>query len=110
MLKDEGLKLGSTPIALVHDAMIMNGTGCTLDSTMGTEVEVELKRMGTSSLHQSSRNGIFILVATFGEEADVVALAGNDHSELGNLVVALCGVHLFHSGDFVLKHRTILAL
>jgi hypothetical protein len=73
VLEDEGLELSSLPLALVEDALVVDGSSSTLDSHVGAEVEVKLKRMSTAGLHEGTRQRIVISVSFsgLGEEADV---------------------------------------
>lgn len=106
VLEDEGLKLSGQPIALVENALVVNGARSTLDGHVRAEVEVELKGVSTSGLNQSTRQRVAVTVtlAGIGEEADVVAFAGDDDRELGIGLAAKLLEARLHITDFLFQN------
>jgi hypothetical protein len=110
VFENELLELGSLPLALVEDAMVMDGASCTLDSDMRAQVEVEFKGVRAAGLDESSRKRVTVAVAlaSVRKEADVVALSSDDDSELGDGAAKLAE-ELLHVVDFFFQNGQILA-
>jgi hypothetical protein len=73
VLKDEGLQLSGLPLALVEDALVVDGSSSALDGHVGAEVKVELEGMSAARLHQGTRQRVVISIALacLGKEADM---------------------------------------
>lgn len=74
-------------MCLIKDDLIVNRTSSALDSRMGTEVKVVLKRMSNISLNQGTWQRIVVLIScnrvvVLGEESNVVALGANSYGPL----------------------------
>jgi len=112
VLKDELLQLGSLPLTLVEDALVVNRASRTLDSHMGAKIEVKLEWMSATRLHQSAGQGVTVAIALarFREEANVVALTGNDHSELGELLATQLLEALLHVMNLLFENSSVLSL
>ena len=112
MLKDELLKLSSMPIALVEDALVVNGTRSSFDGNVRAEVKVKLERMRAASFYQGTRKGVVVAV-TFpdvGEEANVVTLAGNHNGECRKFLTPKALEAFLHVSDFFIDNGSILAV
>jgi hypothetical protein len=92
--------------------LLMNGSSSTLDGAMSTEVEVELKWMGAARFNKRSwdRIAIAIALASIREEADVMALAGDNNRELGDHLAANLAEALLHITNLFLKNSGVLTL
>jgi hydroxypyruvate isomerase len=90
----------------------MDGSSSALDSDVTAEVKVKLERMSAASLDQGSRKRVVVAItlADVREEANVVALAGDDDSELGQLLAAELLEALLHIADFLFKHGGVLTV
>jgi hypothetical protein len=110
VLEDELLELSGLPLPLVEDALVMDGSSSSLDRHVRTEVEVELEWVSAASLHQGSRERVAVTVTLAGlrEEADMMALASNDYSELGHLLATLALEGLLHVADLFLEDSSVL--
>jgi hypothetical protein len=112
VLEDELLELGRQPLTLIENALVMNGASRTLDGDVGAEVEIELKGMSAARLYQRTGKRITVSIAlsSLREETDMVALAGNDDGELGDLLAAELLEAFLHIADFLLKNGCVLTL
>jgi hypothetical protein len=112
VLKDERLQLGSKPLALVENALVVDGSSSALDSDVRAEVEIELERMSTARFDKRTwkRIAVAVAFAVLREEADVVTLASNDDGELGDRLAAQLLEALLHVAHFLLKNSRVLAL
>jgi hypothetical protein len=92
--------------------LLMNGSSSTLDGAMSTEVEVELKWMSAARLNEGSWDGIAIAIAfaTIREEADMMALAGDNNRKLGDHLAANLAEALLHITDLFFKNGGVLTL
>ena len=90
----------------------MDGASSTLDSDVRAEIEVKLEGVGAARLYQGTgeRVAVAVTLANVREETDVVALAGDDDSELGHLLAAELLEALLHVTDFLLEDGGVLTL
>jgi hypothetical protein len=109
VLEDELLELGSLPLTLVEDAVVVDGASSTLNSDVGAEVEVELEGVRAAGLDKGTRKRVAVAVAlaSVREEADVVALSSDDDGELGNIAAKL-GEELLHVVNLLHENGSIL--
>lgn len=100
-------------VVVVLEDVIMNGASGALQCNMGVEIPVELIRMSASSLDQSARERIAVLInlaaRTSREESNVMAFGGNDHSEVG-LGLGDRFAQNLHVVHFLIKNMLVLAL
>lgn len=82
MLVKHLLELVTSNSAVVHQHMIMGRSRCTLNCTMGTQIEIILEGMGNILLNQRARHRITIFIGRWGtvrEEPNVMTLLGHHH-------------------------------
>lgn len=92
--------------------LVVNWASRAFDGDVGAKVEIELEGMGAAGLYQSTRKRVAVPVPFSGlrEEANVVPLAGNDDSELGNFLATQLLEAFLHIVDFLLENGCILSL
>ena len=90
--------------------LVVNWASRAFDGDVGAKVEIELEGMGASSLDQSTRKRVAVLVTLLRKEADMVTLSGNDDGELGRHLGAHLSEALPHVANLLIDDSSVLAL
>lgn len=95
---------------LVHQNVVVDRTSGTLEGVVAAQEEVVLEWVGDTTLHQGTRQGVAVLVALLGEEADVMALGAHNDNELGVVGWISRLEESLHVGNLLLEDVSVLAL
>ena len=112
VLENKLLEFFAAPFRLIEDHLVMDWTSGTLDGNVRAKIKVKLKRMSNSRLYKCARPRVAVPVSSTlsREEANMVALAGNDNRELGNGLATNLAEALLHCHNLLGKDCVILSL
>jgi len=86
VLVDQGLEVIGRHLGLIQKNMIMGRARRTLNRRMRVQVEVVFERVSHIALHQGTRVGVHVFVASrgslLGKETNVMALGTHSYREL----------------------------